>query len=400
MRPDQSSSRCTLRSLVPSGGIRVAVGLAVWIPLVVVVVSGLVIRSDSAHASPNITTVPTSGHPLALAVDQATGRVMVAEAGDSVTPNARELQYINDQSTPQVGYTFPSATSADSEAVAVTQNPATGHSAVLVGNGVDNTVTLLDAPTSATFSPVTVTNTFGGLYKAGTKLTDVIANPGVPGGFSLRQNILSPFPIFSITSIGYNSANGWSSADTVLFFPSCCPTEHSLLRMAIDPGHAIYITDQGTGAGDGGIYTVDPTALSSSLLLEPVLASTAVTHPFAIAVNPKTRLAYVTDPVAQTLTVLDGNRADSSGHVPVQATIHLDSSPRGVAVNPLTDDVFVALPNTGAVAVIDGRTNLVTDTISLGPNTQPSAIAADSTRNVIYVTHDSPQDHSVSSFLD
>jgi DNA-binding beta-propeller fold protein YncE len=63
--------------------------------------------------------------------------------------------------------------------------------------------------------------------------------------------------------------------------------------------------------------------------------------------------------------------------------IKLPSIPEGIAIDEQTDMIYVELFD-GDVAVVNGTTNKVVTTISLG-NLEPGAIAVDSTRNRIYV---------------
>jgi YVTN family beta-propeller protein len=70
----------------------------------------------------------------------------------------------------------------------------------------------------------------------------------------------------------------------------------------------------------------------------------------------------------------------------VQSVIPLSGVPEGIAVNYLTDTVYVAIPGTGShdsVAIINGKTGKVDGSIKIPPIGQN--IAVDSVRNLIYV---------------
>jgi YVTN family beta-propeller protein len=58
-----------------------------------------------------------------------------------------------------------------------------------------------------------------------------------------------------------------------------------------------------------------------------------------------------------------------------------------VAVNPVTDQVYVANVGSNTVAVIDGATNTVTNTVSVG--TTPDAVAVNPVTDKVYVANDS-----------
>ncbi len=65
------------------------------------------------------------------------------------------------------------------------------------------------------------------------------------------------------------------------------------------------------------------------------------------------------------------------------ATIPTAATPFGVAVNPVTNRVYVAHRGEGLVTVIDGHTNSITATLPVGSN--PVAVAVNSATNKIYV---------------
>jgi len=87
--------------------------------------------------------------------------------------------------------------------------------------------------------------------------------------------------------------------------------------------------------------------------------------PFTIAVNPVTSSIYVTDLGAHTVSVIDGkscNAANVSGcrHRPV--TVNVGETPGGIAVDSRTNTVYVTGESSSDVSVIDGRTCNATHT--------------------------------------
>ena len=81
--------------------------------------------------------------------------------------------------------------------------------------------------------------------------------------------------------------------------------------------------------------------------------------------------------------VLAGVVCPTSGAQTVTATIATGSVTKGVAVNPVTNKIYVANTNNGTVTVIDGATNN-TSTVPVGSN--PYAVAVNPVTNKIYVT--------------
>jgi len=99
--------------------------------------------------------------------------------------------------------------------------------------------------------------------------------------------------------------------------------------------------------------------------------------PFAIAVNPVTNKIYVANSGSNTVTVIDG--ADNS-----TATVAAGSYPYAVAINPATNKIYIANCNSKTVTVIDGANNSTTD-VDVG--TYPMAIAVNPVTNKIYVVN-------------
>ena len=139
----------------------------------------------------------------------------------------------------------------------------------------------------------------------------------------------------------------------------------------------------------------DPTVIATIPLGEPFGAGT-----FAAAVNPRTNTVYATNPGALSspvgldceshdVSVIDG----STNTVLTPITVGLN--PFGLAVNPTTNRIYVA--NAGGagfdscsseasyiVSVIDGATNSVVNTITVGLG--PGFVAVNPKTNKIYVT--------------
>ena len=102
--------------------------------------------------------------------------------------------------------------------------------------------------------------------------------------------------------------------------------------------------------------------------------------PQAVALNPVTNKIYVANFVSNTVTVIDG--ATNT----VTATIPVGTSPSGVAVESQTNFIYVANAASGNITVINGMTN-ATATLS-GPSAKnPVAVAANSVTNKIYVAN-------------
>lgn len=132
-----------------------------------------------------------------------------------------------------------------------------------------------------------------------------------------------------------------------------------------------------------------------------VLASAEVGYgPRSVAVNPVTNRVYVANagtglPQHYTVTVLDATTLQRIAEIPV------GQAPADVAVNTRTNRVYVANPYQERIQVIDGATNTLRTPILTGPG--PNGLAVDESRNTVHValTHrPEPFVTAVGSYVD
>ncbi|MBP1988790.1 cadherin-like beta sandwich domain-containing protein [Paenibacillus eucommiae] len=110
--------------------------------------------------------------------------------------------------------------------------------------------------------------------------------------------------------------------------------------------------------------------------------------PHELAVNPMTNRVYVANVSSDSVTVLE----DTYGSITEVATIAVGTTPYAVAVNPATNKIYVANVDSNNVTVIDGATNS-TSTVTVGTN--PFAIAVNPVTNKIYVANAGSNDITV-----
>ncbi len=111
---------------------------------------------------------------------------------------------------------------------------------------------------------------------------------------------------------------------------------------------------------------------------QTVSATIAVgSSPNAVAINPVTNKIYVVNNADGTVSVIDG----ATNNV---ATVTVGSDPVAVGVDPVTDMIYVANETADTVSVINGVTNAVT-TVNL--DVDPDAVAVDSVTDTIYVAN-------------
>jgi YVTN family beta-propeller protein len=112
-------------------------------------------------------------------------------------------------------------------------------------------------------------------------------------------------------------------------------------------------------------------------------AATAIggvgSHPVSLAVNALTNRIYVANQLSNNVSVIDGTTNS------VITTIGGFSSPVGVAVNPQTNLIYVGnAGGSNSLSVIDGATNSISTTIPLGAD--PFRIAVNPLMNRIYAS--------------
>jgi len=122
---------------------------------------------------------------------------------------------------------------------------------------------------------------------------------------------------------------------------------------------------------------------SPAPIVPPVAADSAGatvdagTLPYTVAVNPVTNKVYVANNKSSNVTVIDG--ADNS-----TTTVAAGTKPYAVAVNPVTNKIYVTNEGSNNVTVIDGRDN---STATVGAGTSPFAVAVNPVTNKIYVAN-------------
>ncbi|WP_410668450.1 YncE family protein [Amycolatopsis sp. cmx-4-68] len=99
--------------------------------------------------------------------------------------------------------------------------------------------------------------------------------------------------------------------------------------------------------------------------------------PAAVAVNPVTGLAYVADPQAGTVTVVDPRSAS------VRDVIDVGGEPGDVAVDARAGRIYVANPPAGTVVVLDSRTHDLVSVVGAGAGA--STLAVDEQAERVYV---------------
>lgn len=134
-----------------------------------------------------------------------------------------------------------------------------------------------------------------------------------------------------------------------------------------------------------GLLLVLPASVWSQAVTATISVGTA---PEAVAVNAVTNRIYVANYLSANVTIIDGA---TNSTTTIQAALH----PVAVAVNESTNKIYIANEgfggpfgngDTGSVTVIDGATNVTTTVIDPNAN-GPHAVAVNSVTNKIYVAN-------------
>src|ERR1700746_3870449 len=102
------------------------------------------------------------------------------------------------------------------------------------------------------------------------------------------------------------------------------------------------------------------------------------TTPYAVAVNPVTNRIYVANQGSNNVTVIDGATNTTTTVTDPNATAAFS-----VAVNPVTKNIYVANQGSANVTVIDGATNTTPASVSatVAAGTNPVGVAVNPVTN-------------------
>jgi DNA-binding beta-propeller fold protein YncE len=381
--PAQSWSQSIAATLPVAGGavavnrttdkIYVAGGLATG---VVTVIDG------KTHS---VTTVPVGTQPVAVAVDEPTNKIYVANFGclSPLNPASCHGHAGLGSVTVIDGVTNATTTVVDPNAsfpCSLAVNPSTNK--VFVANSASGNVSVIDGVTN---SAVTVTNPNGAHQLPSFCTVAVAVNPATNKIYVTNSGSTSPGIVTVI--------DGTSKSTTTLSDP------HAVNPVAVAVNavtNRVYVANNGDGAANhGNVTVIDGDTNAINTVVDP-----HADRPVAVTVDSTSNKIYVMNAGSENVTVIDGvtnstttvtdpNAAPLSGLGALR--------PVAAAVNEVTNTVYVAnggcddqcgAPGTGqgSVTVIDGRTNSVTTIIN--PSGQdPDAVAVNPLSNEIYVAN-------------
>jgi len=265
--------------------------------------------------------------PLAVAVNPNNNMIYATDPGAN-----NQLDIVNGTTNTIVG-TLPTG----NQPFGVAVNPNTDR--IFVTNRNDGTMTVIDGQEKTVMKTITL--------------------PGYPQGIAVDPNSNKVYVAGVKGSTGsvfvYNANNG--KLTTVI--GSYC----GAWAVAVNPVTSkVYVTSAfSTGcAPNNMVYVIDE---NSNTIVSSFQAGPAGLYAYDVQVNPATNRIYVSTfgGSSEGIYVADGSTNGIIAYV--QAT-----EPRGIAVNPTTDKVYVTNLNDGTLSIIDGQTNTLLGVI---PPCQP-----------------------------
>jgi YVTN family beta-propeller protein len=314
--------------------------LAITVVLVVGVSLSPAISADTV-----IATVPVGDSPVAVGVNPVSHHVYVANYyGDSVTVIDGESDTVTATISMPVG---ASVAIPDAVVVDALAEPAYAY----VANYWSQKLAVIDEASLATTVVVDLAGTHAGGPRA--LALDPTASP----------------PLLYVANYGDGTVSVIDlSTHTLLTDIAVSGSSPRALGIHASPTRRrIFVADRYANAVD----VIDGESLT-------ITATIAVGEaPKAIAVDPDTGYAYVTNELSDSVSVIDDSDT-------LAATIPVGDAPKGVAVDAEGDRVFVVNAGSGTVSVIDAGSLSVTATVDVGSN--PYAVAYDPSSAKAFVT--------------
>ncbi len=347
-----------------------------------------------------------SPSPVAMAVNTDTNRIYVTSS------NTNAVSVIDGATS-----TISSTVSVGANPVTVAVNPVTNM--IYVGNFSDSSVSIIDGATNTVIATPAVGSTpqFIGVNPVTNKI--YVVNNG-DGTLSVIDGAASPQIVVATVVTGMVSYNPKGIAvnpvTNLIYVVNAQTSDVSV----VDGANNTLLSRVGVGNGPtfialnpvtNKIYTADQLA-DTVTVIDGSLNTTASTltisvppSPNSLAVNPTTNQIYVAGnsnnlpvvglrrgrvrpaiPIVSlgTLSVIDGALNTTAS----TSTVNLGGGavPVNVAVNPVTNQVYVSNQGSNDVVVFDGSTNL-TATVTVGSSSQVNgtSIRANPATNKIYV---------------
>jgi YVTN family beta-propeller protein len=283
------------------------------------------------------TTIPAGTSPFVLAVNPVTNKIYVVSNSESSSVT------VIDGATNNIEATIPTGVDSSELAVNTVTNQIYVVNSGNINNGQPNngSVTVIDGATNTT-------------------TTLAIANPSGVG-------------VNPVTNQIYTTNNhGLVGQGTVVVIDGATNNTVELPVGTVNGGAVIVnpVTNMIYVSGGDGIVIIDGATNDTQ--------TAGIARVELSTINPITNKLYAIDGSNNPgVVVIDGNNPE----VPVG--VRVGSVPVALAVDPVTNRIYVANHGSGDVTVIDGATNTVTATVTAGAD--PQNLALNPVTNTVYV---------------
>ena len=362
------------------------------------------IRSGCTDTFPTVAVGPgpnqPEGSPVADVIDQASDTVY-AEVGPPGNTGLGSVAMINGATcnvTHTGGCTHAPATTPDgSGPVAMTENPNTR--TVYAVNQEDSDISVIDAAVcNATVQygcrQVPPALSIGG--PTSSMITDIYGAGSVAVDQSTDTLYAASITENNVSVLNGATCDATNTSGCTRFAPTTT-VGNSTQGVTDDPAtHTVYVTNR-----DDNTVSVINTAVCNAAHrggCDRAWPTVRVgNHAQDLRVNIATDTVYVVNTNDNTVSVINGatcNALTSAGCNQTAATVDVGNGPVALAVDRLTDTVYVANSGDNTVSVIDGATcnstrpagcSQTPPTVAVGSG--PSGVAVDQATNTVYVTN-------------
>jgi YVTN family beta-propeller protein len=345
------------------------------------------------NGSGNVTVIDGSTNTKVTDISLGGSPILNLPASLAVNP-ATNMIYVVDNDTNQVSVingsnsTLVATIAVGSSPASIAVNPATNK--IYVANTGSNNVSVIDGSTdTVTATPsdpnasspvaIAVNPTTNQIYVANegssnttvidgatNAVSDVGTNAGISSaGTSIVVDTSSNMVYVANSGNGSVSViNGSTLGSTVL------EAQPNTREIAVNPvTHKVYAADF-SFSGSVGVTVID----GATNAVQPITPPNQ--EPAVVAVNPVTNLIYVANSVSNNVSVIDGSTNT------LLTTVATDAQPAAIVVDPVNNLVYVANRNGGDVTVIDSAYN--TSTITFASPISPDELAFNPVLNMVF----------------
>ncbi len=301
---------------------------------------------DSSGCRQQVTAVTAGADPIGVAVDESTNTVYVVNfSGTLAVVNGRRCDAAHTAGCGVAPTTVPVGDRP--QFLAIDERSDT----IYVANGGSNTVSVIDG------------RRCNALSTAGCGRPRATVSVG-PEPFTLALNAATRS--IYVTNLGAHTVSVIDGATCNARKVSGCRRRPVTINVGQTPGgiavnsrtNTIYVT----GEGSSDVSVIDGTtcnARTTSGCRRTPVRALAGPGARGIAINEATNTVYVANTVANTVSVIDGARCNATVHTGCgrrAAVAPVGVSPRRVAVDELTNTVYVTNAGSNSVTMLNGRT--------------------------------------------